>query len=261
MGILDFRRNISVALSGGGARGWAHIGVIKALKKLNYKITAISGTSAGAIVASYEAFGMLDSLEEYILNSDKKKVFSFFDFNFIPKYGLINGKKVTDMFNEKLNGKLLENSNIPLYICATNLQSGKCTIFKRGLVVDAVRASISIPGIFTPVEINGRYYVDGGLANPLPVNALTKNGHKRVIAVDVNVPLQAPVYKEMPNVLTVINRSIGIMTYYVDKYNLKKYKPWKILTPNLKDFGTFEFHRGKELIDIGYEYAMNFFKG
>lgn len=260
MAIFSFRKNISVALSGGAARGWAHIGVLKALKNLGYNITAISGTSAGAIVAAYEAYGMLNELEETVLSFDKKTVLSYFDFNFIPKYGLINGKKVTDLFNEKLNNKLIENSKIPLYICATNLQSGKCKIFKNGLVVEAIRASISIPGIFTPVEIDNDYYVDGGLTNPVPVNALIRDGHKRVLAVDVNVPLESPLYNEMPNVITVINRSIGIMTYYVDKLNLKKYKPWKMLTPDVTDFGTFEFHKGKELIDIGYKYTINFFK-
>ncbi len=257
---MVFNKNISLALGSGAAKGWAHIGIIKALKELGYKIKAISGTSAGAIIAAYEAFGLLDDFEAFVLNLDKKTALSFYDVNFIPSKGLISGKKLTDLFAEKLENKNIEDAAIPLYICASSLESGQCVTFSKGSVIDAIRASISIPGIFTPVQIKGVFFVDGGVTNPVPVNILSANNHKRIVGVDLNSPLGISNYREMPGIMNTINRSITIMSYYITNINLEKADTWKIIRPNLANYGLFEFHRGTELIEIGYKTALNTFK-
>jgi NTE family protein len=173
---------------------------------------------------------------------------------------LINGKKLTELFAEKLKNKNIEESSIPLYICASSLESGKCVTFSRGSVVDAIRASISIPGIFTPVQIKGIFLVDGGITNPVPVNILSENNHKKIVGIDLNSPLEISYYREMPGIMNTINRSITIMSYYLTNTNLEKINTWKILRPDLTDYGVFEFHRGKELIELGYKTVFNNFK-
>lgn len=252
-------RKISLALGSGSARGWAHIGIIKALKELGYNISAVSGTSAGAIIAAYEAFGLLHEFEEFVLDLDKRRVLKYYDVNFLPFKGLIGGNKLIDLFAENLKYRKIEETEIPLYICASSLESGKCVTFEKGSVIEAVRASISIPGLFTPAEIKGMYFVDGGITNPVPVDILSRKGHKKIVAVDLNSPLHVPYFHESPNVMNTINRSIIIMSHHLTSYQLRNCEAWKFLKPDLREFGLFEFYRGKELIDAGYNYTIEHF--
>lgn len=249
-------KKISLALGSGSAKGWAHIGIIKALKELGYKIEAISGTSAGAIIAAYEAFDLLSEFEEFVLNLDKRRVLRYYDLNFLPVKGLIGGNRLLELFAENLKNRKIEDTKIPLYICASSLESGKCVTFEKGSVIEGVRASISIPGLFTPAEIKGMYFVDGGITNPVPVDILSDKGHRKIIAVDLNSPLQLPFFEESPNVMSTINRSITIMSHHLTSYQLKNSDAWKILRPDLRKFGLFEFYRGKELIEAGYDYTI-----
>jgi NTE family protein len=176
---------IGLALGSGSARGLAHIGVIRALKDAGIHVDCVAGTSIGAAIGAVYASGKLDSLQETYLAMDWKKIAYFFDVVF-PKSGIIDGKKVTDFMREYVHSECIEELPLPFNAVATELNSGKEVVLETGDVMDAVRASISVPGMFTPVRRNGRVLVDGGLVNPVPVNVARAMGADIVIAVDIN---------------------------------------------------------------------------
>ena len=176
---------IGLALGSGSARGLAHIGVIRALKEAGIHVDCVAGTSIGAAIGAVYASGKLDSLQETYLAMDWKKIAYFFDVVF-PKSGIIDGKKVTDFMRDYVHSDCIEELPLPFKAVATELNSGEEVVLETGDVMDAVRASISVPGMFTPVRRNGRVLVDGGLVNPVPVNVARAMGADIVIAVDIN---------------------------------------------------------------------------
>ena len=176
---------IGLALGSGSARGLAHIGVIHALEEAGIKIDCVAGTSIGALIGSVYASGKLDALEKVYLGFDWKKIAYFFDVVF-PKSGLIDGRKVADFVREYVHAETIEHLLLPFQAVATDIGTGEEVALDRGDVIEAVRASISVPGIFTPVRRNGRVLVDGGLVNPVPVSTARSMGAEFVIAVDLN---------------------------------------------------------------------------
>ena len=165
------RIKVGLALGSGSARGWAHIGVIDALLKENIPIDYIAGTSIGAFVGAFYAVGEFDYLKEFAQKLDWKEVISFFDVRF-PSKGFLDGSRINELISKQMQNKNIEETLIPFITVATNLETGKEVLFTKGNIVDAVRASISIPGVFTPVKQNGHYLVDGGVVNPLPVDVV-----------------------------------------------------------------------------------------
>lgn len=181
----ETRPKIGLALGSGSARGLAHLGVIRALQEAGIKIDCVAGTSIGALVGAVYAAGSIDSLENTFQNFDWKKMVSFFDVIF-PKSGLIDGAKVRDLVRALVHAEVIESLPIPFCAVATDIQSGEEVLISRGDLIEAVRASIAVPGIFTPVRSNGLLLVDGGLVNPVPVSVARAMGAKIVIAVDLN---------------------------------------------------------------------------
>ncbi len=179
------RPTIGLALGSGSARGLAHIGVIRALRDADIQIDCVAGTSFGAMIGAVYASGKLDSLQDAYLAMDWKKIAYFFDVVF-PKSGIIDGNKVADFLREYVRSERIEDLPLPFKAVATELDSGKEVVLESGDVIDAVRASISVPGMFTPVRNNERVLVDGGLVNPVPVSVVRAMGADIVIAVDVN---------------------------------------------------------------------------
>ncbi len=179
------RLNIGLALGSGSARGLAHIGVIRALEDAGIKIDCVAGTSIGALIGSVYASGKLGDLEKVYLDYDWKKIAYFFDIVF-PKSGLIDGNKVADFVREYVHAETIEHLPMPFRAVATDIGTGEEITMDQGDVIEAVRASLSVPGIFTPVRRNSRVLVDGGLINPVPVSAARSMGAKLVIAVDLN---------------------------------------------------------------------------
>ncbi|MBE9527281.1 MAG: patatin-like phospholipase family protein [Proteobacteria bacterium] len=177
--------NIGLALGSGSARGLAHIGVIRALEDSGIKIDCVAGTSIGALIGSVYASGKLEDLEKVYLDYDWKKIAYLFDIVF-PKSGLIDGNKVADFVREYVHAQTIEHLAMPFKAVATDIGTGEEITMDQGDVIEAVRASISIPGIFTPVRRNGRVLVDGGLVNPVPVSTARSMGAKLIIAVDLN---------------------------------------------------------------------------
>lgn len=178
-------KKIGLALGSGSARGWAHIGVIRALNDAGIQLDYVAGTSIGALVGAVYASGNIDSLEEVVLKLDWKQIAYFFDVVF-PKSGLMDGNKLADFIRTHVEEINIEELPLPFSAISTNLATGSEVVIQKGDIIEAVRASISVPGIFTPVRKNGTILVDGGLVNPVPVSVVRKMGADFVIAIDLN---------------------------------------------------------------------------
>lgn len=176
---------VGLALGSGSARGWAHIGVIKALTEAGVHVDYIAGTSIGAVVGAVYASGKIETLENVVRQFDWKQIVSFFDVVF-PKSGLIDGNKVADFVRAHVAPGNIEDLGLPFRVISTDLETGSEVVIQEGDVIEAVRTSISIPGIFTPAKKDGRLLLDGGLVNPVPVSVVRDMGADFVIAVDLN---------------------------------------------------------------------------
>ena len=181
----DRRPRIGLALGSGSARGLAHLGVIRAIEDAGIKVDFIAGTSMGALIGAIYAAGKMDELEATFLTFDWKKTVSFFDV-VLPKSGLLDGAKVGELVRAHLHADAIEALPIPFAAVATDIVSGEEVAIRSGDVIEGVRASISVPGIFTPVRNNGRILVDGGITNPVPASVARAMGADLVIAVDLN---------------------------------------------------------------------------
>ena len=179
------RSRIGLALGSGSARGLAHLGVIRAIEDAGIEVDFIAGTSMGALIGAIHAAGKLDELEATFLAFDWRKTASFFDV-VLPKSGLLDGARISELVRAHIHTDAIETLPIPFAAVATDIVSGEEVVIRSGDVIEAVRASISVPGIFTPVRSNGHILVDGGLTNPVPVSAVRAMGADIVIAVDLN---------------------------------------------------------------------------
>ncbi len=226
-----FPMNIGLALGSGSARGWAHIGVIRALAEAGIEIKCVAGTSIGSLVGAAFALNKIDVLEAFARQLDWKQIVSFLDVTF-PKSGLIDGKKITNYFRSHVREIRIEE--LPLSYCAvaTDLTSGREIVLRAGDLIEAVRASISVPGIFTPVKKNGGFLIDGGLVNPVPVSGARDMGADYVIAVDLNNDI---VGKRSSNGMGPVAHS---PEYAVDHSHRKKRKSAQHLNKRLNDFSS-----------------------
>ncbi len=160
---------IGLALGGGAARGWAHIGVLKALSEAGIQLDFIAGTSIGAVVGGCYLCGKLDQLEEWVVSLSRRRVFGMVDLSFGGS-GLISGKKLLALFEDHFGGIMIEDLDRPFAAVATELGTGHEIWLKKGLLTQAMRCSTSLPGVFEPVAYGGRWLVDGALVNPIPVS-------------------------------------------------------------------------------------------
>ncbi len=178
---------VGLALGSGAARGFAHIGVLKALKESNIPIDLIAGSSMGAIVgACYAKNGDIADLEEIVLNLDWKQLAQLADPNLALLFkGVIHGKKVKELLKVIIGDVKFKDLKIPLAVVATDVNTGEEIVIKNGSVIEAVRASISIPAIFMPVKFENRFLIDGGIVNPVPVKVAKDMGAEYIIACNV----------------------------------------------------------------------------
>lgn len=179
------RKKIGLALGGGAARGLAHIGVLEVLQKEGIPIDMVAGTSAGAIVGALYAQGKdVDQIKSLAQDFGSRKLAHFVD-PYLPKSGFIRGKKIQGLLVSYIGGIRFSDMRIPFACVATDIETGEEVVIDQGSVSEAVRASISIPGIFAVARWKGRYLVDGGVVNPVPVNVLKRMGASFIIAVNV----------------------------------------------------------------------------
>jgi len=281
---------IGLALGGGSARGWAHIGVIRALAEAGIEPDIVCGTSIGALVGAAYVGGELDRLEAWVRSLKLQTVVSFLDFSL--NGGLIKGEKLIDFFRSHFVDREIHELARPFGAVATDLRRGREVWLREGGVSDAVRASIALPGLFTPVQRDGSWLVDGGLVNPVPVSLCRAMGADTVIAVDLNADLlgrhlkpkfakakrtRAPSGPETladtvmariqmsmsqlginhddgprpPAMLDVLASSINIMQVLITRSRLAGEPPDVMVTPQLADLGLMEFHRASAAIDAG----------
>jgi NTE family protein len=180
------RKTVGLVLGSGSSRGWAHIGAIEALVEEKVPIDFVVGCSIGSYVGAIYASGSLKSLREFVLKMDGKKVFSYFDVVF-PRSGVLNGtKRLKELYSMHTDAADFSDLKIPLMMVATDLTTGKKVVLKSGSVLEALRATMSVPGLFAPVKIKDRWLVDGGLVDPVPVGVARATDADVVIAVELN---------------------------------------------------------------------------
>ena len=186
------RKRVGLALGAGSARGCAHIGVLRAIEEHGIPIDFVAGTSIGSLVGGVYASGKLSELEETMLRLDWKDIlYNFFELS-IPRSGLIDGKRIVEFISQFIEDQDIRDLSVPFRAVATDIVSGDEVVLEQGRLMEVIRASISVPGIFTPVQMGRHVLVDGGLVNPVPVSVARAMGADVVIAVDINADRLAP---------------------------------------------------------------------
>jgi len=274
---------IGLALGSGGARGWSHIGVIHALHDLGVRPDVVCGTSIGALVGAAYAAGDLERLERWVRGLTRGDVLRMMDVAWGG--GLIKGRRLFEFFAAHIEDRDLAALALPCGVVATDLATGREVWLREGPLLEAVRASIAMPGLFTPVERDGMLLVDGGLVNPVPVSMCRALGAEVVIAVDLGWAklgrhrqhvgarqggLRAPSWldrltrlvrrgevseqeerRSAPSIIEAMLSSIDIMQVRVARSRLAGDPAEAMVTPLLPDFATMDFHRAAEAIEEG----------
>ena len=252
------KKKIGLVLGAGGARGYAHAGVLKVLQENNVPIHCIVGSSAGALIGGlYSANVSVDDITTLITEISMLKLAGIFLPSF-EKGGLVRGEKIKKMLEPYVGGKRIENLPIKFSCNATDLHSGAKVIFKKGDLINAVRASISIPGIFTPVSMNGKLLIDGGVVDPLPV-AMAKNmGADFIVAVNVIrssgdfiLSKKKSDKDTIPKILDLLGSTVVIFQRNIIKEELKLAGEHVLIEPKMNDVGIFDFRKGESAIKAG----------
>ncbi|MGM0844484.1 MAG: patatin-like phospholipase family protein [Bacillota bacterium] len=238
---------IGLALGSGGARGFAHLGVLKAFKDEDIPVDMIAGSSMGALAACF--YGVGHNMEDlYKLSTAFRRKY-YLDFT-VPKMGFIAGKRIKQFVRLFTHNKNIEDLTIPISVVATDLTKGERVVFTEGPIAEAVRASISIPGIFVPEKINGRLLVDGGVIDRVPVSVVEEMGADIVIGVDV---AQVKQNAEIVTVYDVIMQSIDILQKEIIR-NRELHADFMI-RPNVEQYSSRAFTNTEEIIAAGEEEA------
>ncbi|SHK28735.1 NTE family protein [Marinobacter antarcticus] len=216
MKLNPFNTRIGLALGGGAARGIAHIGVLKAFEEEHIRIHCISGTSVGALVASYYAFGRpVESILSIGSTLNLSRILNFT----LERGGLFSTHAIREMIHRDLGDCKIEDADIPLAICATDIETGEQLIFRKGNLADAVCASMAVPGLFVPVEVDGRILVDGGLVENVPISPLAKMGAGITVAINLS---HVSRYPKPEDTFDVISNAINIGIDFNTRKQLKK---------------------------------------
>lgn len=240
---------IGICLSGGGARGLAHLGVLEALDEIGVKPEMITGTSAGAIAGSLYALGVPP--KEILKKVQTKNVLDVFKIA-LGKSGFSEMSYLRNILEENLEKDDFSALKIPFQACVSELRSGKALMLSEGSVIDAVVASASIPIIFEPVEKDGKLFVDGGVLNNMPIEPL-KEKNLKIIGVNINVHGE---YSKMPNKMrSVAERIFELSLWYPTKQRFEQCDV-QIDVTGAFSFGLFDFNKGEKLFEIGYKAAM-----
>lgn len=278
-------QKVALTLSGGGARGLAHIGVIEELIKNNYEITSIGGTSMGALIGGIYALGKLKEFKEWAFSLSNIQIYSLIDFSF-SNHGLIKGDKIFNAMDDFLQDINIEELSIPYFAVATDIKHKKEILLNKGSLIKAIRSSIAIPTVFTPVEDEDRLLVDGGLMNNLPINHITRTKNDILIAVDVNAdipviaikPEEKEEYLIKENVYTqklqefqeylhnllphkekeeklgyfeLVNETIALMVNRIAQLSNQNIYPDLLIEISKETCSTLDFFRAKYLVETG----------
>jgi NTE family protein len=263
------KKTVSLALSVGGARGYAHIGVIEVLEEYGFQIKSIAGSSMGAVIGGIYAAKKLDEYKKWVTSLDKIDVWKMLDLSF-TKRGIFKGDKIINFLERSIVGNYnIEDFEIKFTAVAVDIISHREVWLNKGSVFDAIRASIGIPGIFTPFYKDNKILVDGGILNPLPIAPVLNDNADLIIAVDVNSSREADtallehfhdtddkVSEEM-NMLNILMQSINIMQNKITKFKLASYSPNLVIEIPKYCCGIFDFHKAGKMIELGRIVAQN----
>lgn len=236
---------IGLALGGGAARGFAHVGVIAVLEEAGLRPQLVVGTSAGSLVAALYASGKTSAqLQQTALNMEEVAITDWM----LPIFGrgMFRGDALARYVNDLVAGRLIENMAIPLGIVATDLNNGQAVLFQRGDTGTAVRASSAVPAVFVPVKISGREYVDGGLVSPVPVRFARQMGADVVVAVDISSPPEA---NPASDTLQILLQTFAIMGKSINQFELKDADV--VVRPALAGLKSADFSARQRAIDAG----------
>jgi NTE family protein len=286
------RRKVGLALSSGVARGWAHIGALRALARLGVPFDIVAGCSAGALVGAFYLARQLDALEKWALALNKRRVVGYLDLSF-GRGGVIKGAKLVTEMRRLLGPLRIEDLQVPFIAVATDLVTGHEVWLRKGDLAEAVRASFSLPGLFPPIQLEQRWLADGALLNPIPVAACRSLGADLVIAINLNTDIlgksrraasPAPAALgfdpagllesahaaddslpdsltrgmfgnegDKPNIFGVMTTSLSIMQDRLTRSRLAGDPPDVHITPRVGHIGLLEFERAEEAIREGEE--------
>ncbi|MDZ7660975.1 patatin-like phospholipase family protein [Thiohalophilus sp.] len=290
--MTDRNRELSLALGSGGARGLAQIGVIRWLEKnSDYRIKSIAGSSMGALIGGIYAAGKLDLYEEWVSQLSKYDVVRLLDFAF-SRSGLFSGERIMQKLKEMLGDINIEDLPITFTAVATDIESGREVWLNHGSLFEAIRASIAIPTVFTPVKRNGRLLVDGGLLNPVPIAPTLRDSTGMTIAVSLSGRSEEALEQKVAefeqgenkqnsyrraitqfiegvqeklglsdepapefDVFDIVSRSLESMQNSIARFRIAAYNPDHLIEIPVNACSMFEFYRAQEMIDLGYERA------
>lgn len=278
------KKKVSLVLSGGGARGIAHIGVIEELEKEGFEIFSVSGTSMGALIGGVYALGKMEACKNWLFTLDKIKVFNLVDFT-LSTQGLVKGDKVLNKMKYFIPDANIEDLPIFYTAVAADIINKEEVAFTRGSVFEAIRASMAIPTVFTPVKTETGLLVDGGVLNNIPVNHALRRPDDLLVVVNVNadIPVERPksskreleekqsVYQkkirefygqlqkinplsspgESIGYFNLITKTLSLMTYHMSQMALERYSPDILINISRDSCGTYDFFKAEELVAIG----------
>ena len=239
---------IGLALGGGAARGFAHVGVIQVLEEAGIKPDLVTGTSAGSLVAALQASGRTGSQLQRIADTMDEATFADWTLPLFSR-GMLRGDALTRYVSQQVGGRRIEDLPLPLGIVATDLHSGQAVLFQRGDIATAVRASSAVPGLFQPVPISGHEYVDGGLVAPVPVRQARQMGAELVIAVDIS---QVPETNTPGDVFQILMQTFTIMSKSINTLELRG-PDLVVVRPALNGVSGADFSARRRAIQAGRE--------
>lgn len=271
------KKDVALVLSSGGARGLAHIGAIDELEGQGYHITSVAGCSMGALVGGMYAAGKLAEFKQWMMGIDKKKILSLLDLSLSINH-LVKGVKIIDALKEVVPDVKIEDLDIPFCAVATDWESGREVVFRKGSLYEAIRASISLPLFFDPVKRDGMVMVDGGIMNPLPLNRVARTGDDLLVAVNVSAQydtdhlrLREAVEQQKPkavskavavlrkllpgnldlNYVTLLTRMYSLMIQQNAVLSVKLYHPDVLVDIAMNRFGSFEYDQVAKISKLG----------
>ena len=270
-------KDVALALSSGGARGLAHIGAIEELESNGYHITSIAGCSMGALIGGVYAAGKLEEFREWMKTIDRKKMLELTDFSFSINH-LVKGNRIIEAIMDFVPDIAIEELPIPYCAVATDLKAGREVVIDKGSLFEAIRASISLPSFYKPIQRDDMILIDGGVINPIPLNRVKRNAGDILVGVDVSGHDYKSQWDEMHrlsewqkndnslkakildklipdniefNYYTVLSRTSSLMIRQNSILMAKLMKPEMLIDIQMNRYGTFDFDKSEKLIAIG----------
>ena len=273
------KKNVALVLSSGGARGLAHIGAIEELEARDYRITSIAGCSMGALIAGVYAAGKIEEFREWMKTVTRKKMFELTDFSLSLNH-IVKGKRIIEAIMEFVPDVAIEDLPIPYCAVATDLTAGKEVVFNKGSLFEAIRASISLPSFYEPVQRDGMILIDGGVINPIPLNRVKRQSGDILVGVDVSGHDYKSQWEEMRrltewqkndkslkakildklipdniefNYYTMLSRSSSLMIRQNSILMAKLMKPDVLVDIQMSRYGGFDYDKSEKIIAIGHQ--------